>query len=236
MANEIKSFSVDEITEAPLVVDAIYEALGGSMAYEPLSRMFKCANQGGFRAVKSKTGGFKYIILYSSLDDVDWPDALDIYNGVVTYYGDNKKPGHDIHETPLGGNRILRDYFEALHSGNRSRIAPIFFFTKGAKARDVVFRGLLVPGAAHLHENEDLVAIWKSKNNQRFQNYKATFTILDTDTISRSWIEELIKDADLLTHAPDAWKKWKKSNLYPKPLRAERVVLHRNKKISYRIP
>lgn len=230
MANEIKSFSVDEITEAPLVVDAIYEALGGSMAYEPLSRMFKCANQGGFRAVKSKTGGFKYIVLYSSLGDADWPDTVDIYNGIVTYYGDNKRPGHDIHETPVGGNRILRDYFEALHSGDRKKIAPIFFFTKGTKARDAVFRGLLVPGAAHVRENEDLVAIWKSKNDQRFQNYRATFTILDTGSISRSWIDNLISERDVLSYAPNAWIKWKNSSLQPKPLKAERVVLHRTKK------
>ena len=152
-------FSNNELSSCPLVIDSAYEAPGGSMSYEPLSKIFGCANQGGFRAVKDGKRGYKFIVLYSSLDDIDWPDSVDIFGGLVTYYGDNKRPGNDIHKTSLGGNRILREYFDYLHSEERHKIAPIFLFSKGIKGRDAVFRGLIVPGGENLGENEDLVAV-----------------------------------------------------------------------------
>lgn len=35
------------------------------------------------------------------------------------------------------------------------------------------------------------MAIWKSVDGQRFQNYKAFFTILDINRIAREWLLEL---------------------------------------------
>ncbi len=229
MRSDFKAFKSEEIVDAPLIIDAVYEALGGSMVYEPLSRMFKCSNQGGFRAVKNGESGYKFIILYSSLDDHDWPDSIDIHSGTVVYYGDNKRPGNSIHSTPIGGNKILRNYFDFLHSGCRGDISPIFFFTKGAKARDVVFRGLLVPGATHISENEDLVAIWKSKEGKRFQNYRAIFTVLDAGTIHRKWIDSLASGKPSSQYAPKSWLEWKASSSPPRALITERIATHRSK-------
>ena len=78
-------------------------------------------------------------MLFSSLGDPDWPDLVDYYYGMVTYFGDNKKAG-DLHETPQRGNQLLRDWFDALHQGELKKIPPIFFFTKGMAGKDVLFR------------------------------------------------------------------------------------------------
>ncbi len=72
-------------------------------------------------------------VLYSSLDSPDWPDALDQEAGIVTYYGDNKRPGRDLHSTPKGGNELLRFSFDAIHStpARREDVPPFFLFTQG---------------------------------------------------------------------------------------------------------
>ena len=118
------------------------------------------------------------------MDDPDWPDFIDVYTGVFRYFGDNKKPGHDLHDTPRRGNRLLQSCFTALHNptGQGVKIPPFLIFTKGQKGRDVVFRGLAVPGV-EADPADDLVAIWRSKKGERFQNYRAKFTILDTGTV-----------------------------------------------------
>jgi hypothetical protein len=36
--------------------------------------------------------------------------------GQFVYFGDNKTPGHELHETGRGGNRILRRIFDLLHA------------------------------------------------------------------------------------------------------------------------
>jgi hypothetical protein len=35
----------------------------------------------------------KLVVLYSSMNDPDWPDFLDLTPGTFTYFGDNKRPG-----------------------------------------------------------------------------------------------------------------------------------------------
>ena len=93
--------------------------------------------------------GATLLILYTDLADPDWPDYLDVDLGHFTYYGDNKRPGHALHETPRGGNRALRDLFDAVHANppQRETLPPIFVFSKTRPGRRVVFRGLAVPGA-----------------------------------------------------------------------------------------
>jgi Restriction endonuclease AspBHI N-terminal len=72
----------------------------------------RSGNQGGFRYKKHPSGkGYLFLILYTDLADPDWPDHLDVDLGRFTYYGDNKRRGHALHETSRGGNRALRDLF-----------------------------------------------------------------------------------------------------------------------------
>jgi hypothetical protein len=94
---------------ADLIIDAVYEGEpGGSLAGEPLSRLLSgIGNMGGFRAA-GRGDDKKYVVLYTSGEDKDWPDHLDLSTGQFIYFGDNKTPGHELHDTAPGGNRILR--------------------------------------------------------------------------------------------------------------------------------
>ena len=105
----------------------------------------------------------------------DWPDILDLNTRQFIYYGDNKTPGHELHDTGPGGNRILRRVFDLLHSSppSRSQIPPFFIFKKYptlSAARTVQFKGLAVPGFSVLPSTSDLFAVWKTSKGQRFQN------------------------------------------------------------------
>lgn len=174
---------------------------------------------GGFR-VSGKGPDKKLVVLYTSGEDKDWPDTLDLSTGQFVYFGDNKTPGHELHDTKPGGNNILRRVFELLHANppDRTKIPPFFVFMKyptEASARSVQFKGIAVPGYSGLPATSDLVAVWKTTEGKRFQNYRATFTILDGGTIARRWIEEITAGRPLMTDAaPDAWKKWVASGQY----------------------
>lgn len=223
-----RSFPFSILETADLIVDAVYEGgTKGNTGDDPLGKLIPGAgNQGGFRSV----GGWnapRLAILYSSMDDPDWPDFIDIYTGVFTYFGDNKKPGFDLHDTPRGGNKLLQSCFAILHNAPDTRIGipPFLVFTKGARGRDVVFRGLAVPGIED-DPADDLVAIWRSKKGERFQNYRAKFTILATGTVSRTWINALKAGDPLNLSAPSAWRKWVEKGVYA-PLCAEPVREYR---------
>jgi len=195
----------ENLSKADLYVDAVYEGgNAGHIGDDPISKLLGCGNQGGFRYSGSTKSAIKFCVLYSSLREPDWPDRLDLESGRFIYYGDNRTPGDDLHK-PIG-NRILRQVFDDLHSGRRDKIPPFFIFTKGARGRDVIFRGLAVPGA--LSVREDLLAVWRSKDGKRFQNYRAVFTILDVPHVRRAWIQDLQNGHVYTDNAPDAWKEW----------------------------
>jgi Restriction endonuclease AspBHI N-terminal/Restriction endonuclease len=210
----------DALSQSDLVVDAVYEGgHSGHTGDDPISKTLKGAgNQGGFR-----TAGIgqdkKFVVLYTSGEDGDWPDTLDLNTGQFIYYGDNKTPGHELHETGPGGNRILRHVFELLHSSPSSRalIPPFFVFKKyptPTSARSVQFKGLAVPGFSGLPFTSDLVAVWKTSKGQRFQNYRAVFTVLDIPVVPRLWLDELSKGENAVASAPDAWSEWVRGGHY----------------------
>lgn len=226
--NDRRVFFCAELGSADLIVDACYEGgRHGNAKDDPLSPLLGTSNQGGFRYLGEKEKP-TMIVLTSTLADPDWPDALDITVGRFTYFGDNKRPGSDIHETRRFGNQLLRDLFDALHSGERERIPPILLFTSAGYYRDLIFRGLAVPGADGLSSNDDLVAVWKSSGDSRFQNYRAIFTILDVPIITRDWLENIQKGKTHIPSAPKAWRNWVEKGRYL-PLVAKRSVLVRNK-------
>lgn len=222
-----------DLAGTDLIVDAIYEgAADGQLSAEPLSKLLPgIGNMGGFRAA-GKGPDKKFVVLYTSGEDKDWPDTLDLSTGQFVYFGDNKTPGHELHETAPGGNKILRRVFELLHGSppERARIPPFFVFMKyptEASARSVQFRGIAVPGFASLPSTSDLVAVWKTTDGKRFQNYRATFTILDCGTISRKWIEDVTSGIPMPDDVPDAWKRWTKTGQY-RALTAEPTTIIRN--------
>src|SRR5262245_49014203 len=209
MGNQRK-FAFGDLATADLIVDAVYEGgNSGNFRDDPIAPLVGGGNQGGFRYLGTISPfAVRICALYSDLADLDWPDRLDPETGRFTYYGDNKTPGGGLHETSRQGNEILRQVFDAVHANHRAIVPPIFVFTKGARGRDVVFRGLAVPGSPSVSHTEDLVAIWKTRGTRRFQNYRATFTVLDAATVERSWIDDLKAGTDSTTHAPKAWLTW----------------------------
>jgi len=219
-------FQHSELSNADLIVDAVYE--GGeanNLSAAPLPDLLNVGTNGGFRPVRCPTESqkYSYVVLYTTFNDPDWPDNLDVQNGIFTYYGDNKNPGSTIHDK--NGNKILRDVFHNLHRGERQTIPPFFVFSKG-DGWDRKFRGLAVPGDHLENQSEDLVALWKVKNENRFQNYKATFTILNVGQLPRAWISDLEAGSFLTENTPDAWAEWRERGSYD-PLQAERTKDHR---------
>jgi len=225
----------EDLAEADLTVEAVY--LGGSagtVADDPLGKLLPgVGNQGGFRYAGSRLKReLRAVVLYSSGTDTDWPDALDRETGLFTYFGDNRVPGKELHATPRGGNDILRWCFSRLHTGShhRSTIPPFFIFSKAnpGAGRSVRFLGLAVPGAPDVQPSDDLVAIWRTAKDQRFQNYRATFTILDAASISRAWINELAAGITLGTACPEPYRHWVEHGVYT-PLASPRVIQFRTK-------
>ena len=215
----MKRISFDQLTTSSLVVDAVYEGgSSGNAGDDPISKLLKgTGNQGGFR-VSGSFGSWKWIVLYTSGEDSDWPDTLDTLTGEFVYYGDNKTAGHELHETNQGGNKVLRELFTKAHSSNRPlEVPPIFIFKKHPTAfskRSVQFLGLAVPGTNDKTATEDLTAVWKSTKGERFQNYRAIFTVLNAPEINREWIDSLRDGQDITVHAPNSWTEWKFKGLY----------------------
>ena len=221
-----KIFKFAELKEADLIIDAIYEGgNSGNAGDDPISKLMGCGVQGGFRQ-KGTLTDIKFCVLYSDPSKKEWPDDLNSERGQFIYFGDNQKPGHELHQTPKKGNLILQNSFANLHSSNRNKIPPFFIFTKVKDSgRAVSFRGLAVPGAANIAPTDDLVAVWKSYEGQRFQNYKSVFTILNEPTIKRGWIDSL-SDCLLGKSAPRTYKAWVETGKN-EPLLAPRTVSHR---------
>ncbi len=226
----MQRFPFTHLDSSDLVVDAIYEGgRSGNAGDDPLPRLVGVSNQGGFRYLGSKETP-RLIVLTSSFNDPDWPDNLDRETGILTYFGDNKHPGRALHETPRHGNLLLRDMFNAAHAQppRRSVIPPVLVFGNAGSFRDMLFLGLAVPGASELHAMEDLVAIWKIAGGQRFQNYRAALTVLDTSCVSRNWLNDIKAGSPLSPNCPLAWKQWVKAGAYA-PLKAIRSVEHRTR-------
>ena len=120
-----------------------------------------------------------------------------------------ERRGKSILDTPRKGNELLELVFECLNSkdGSIQNMPPFLIFKKGAIGWDVQFLGLAAPGNPRISPDKDLVAFWRTMNGQRFQNYEAYFTILNTSEIDKKWLNMLIYDHDnSLKYAPDVWK------------------------------
>ena len=98
MSPKTRRYSFDELSSADLVVDAYYESGSfNDVRDDPINPLVGGGNQGGFRYIGRATRfPMRHCVLYSQLDDPDWPDRLDETSGFFTYYGDNKSPGRGL--------------------------------------------------------------------------------------------------------------------------------------------
>ena len=219
-----------DLSLADLVVDTVYQGgTAGNVSDDPIRHLVPVGNAGGIRLNGPVTKP-KLVALVTSGEDLDWPDYLDVQAGVLTYYGDNKTGGRDLHDTPRNGNLVLRNLFDAAHGSAKQRtaVAPVLVFSKTGTGRDHRFLGLAVPGTAATTYADDLIGIWRSKDRHRYQNYKATFTILDVGVISRAWIQDVIHGYLDSPNAPTAWQTWR-NGAVPQALQAPQVVEHRSR-------
>lgn len=206
----------EDLENSDLIVDCIYK--GGTapnISSEPFHKLIPgCENSGGFRKKLREDGSKKYayIVLYTSMEELEWPDFLEEETGIFRYYGDNRQPGRTLTDTKKKGNLILEKTFELLNGVKNLRdIPPFFVFKKAGNGRDVQFLGLAAPGNPNISPDKDLIAFWRTVKDKRFQNYEAYFTILNTgkSPISKKWINSLIYDHENnLDYAPDVWKKF----------------------------
>jgi len=227
------AYAFEDLSSVDLIVDAIYgSGPGSSFGNEPINPLMRVGtrsvgNRGGFRAAGTRSDGYDLVVLHTTGKQIDWPDTLDRRSGLFSYFGDNKEPGRELHDTKPGGNRILRDVFASVHSGKRES-PPFFIFESSGSRRDVTFLGLAAPGGAALSSDGDLVAIWRTTEGKRFQNYRAAFTVLDAPTISRKWLAEIYAGEQLGEHCPEAWRRWRTTGSYL-ALTAPRTVEYRSK-------
>jgi hypothetical protein len=227
----MKAVEQESLGTVDLIVDAIYQGgRKGNAGDDPLPRLMRVDSQGGFRYRGKVKGKLELLVLTTSMNDPDWPDALDPETGIFTYFGDNKKPGRDLHDTGRDGNLILKTIFEdgRASAEDRKNVPPVFLFASAGVGRDVRFLGLAVPGASDLEASEELVAIWRNAKGQRFQNYRARFTVLDAARISRRWIESIIAGLPDHSLAPQAWLAWRNTGRR-KPLVAARTLEYRSR-------
>jgi hypothetical protein len=158
--------------------------------------------------------------------------SLDRETGLFTYFGDNRKPGKTLLDTPRGGNAILEWSFARTHGAGKDRalVAPFLVFAKAnpGEGRAVRFLGLAVPGGQDVHPVDDLVAVWRTSGELRFQNYRATFTILDEATVSRQWLDEISQGTRLGPACPDSYRDWVETGAY-RPLASPRNIQYRTK-------
>lgn len=226
----MQSFGFDALQLCELVVDAVYQGgRTGNAGDDPFPRLLSVSNMGGFR-YRGSLERLELVVLTSSMGDPDWPDAIDRETGIFTYYGDNKKPGRALHDTPRNGNALLSRVFELAHGGaeGRAAVPPIMVFTSAGEWRDVVFLGLAVPGTSDVFAGEDLVAIWRTASGRRFQNYRARFTILDVPVVPRAWIADIVKGRTLSENTPAPWRNWVATG-HARALVTKRSIEHRSK-------
>lgn len=222
--------------DADLIVDEVYGgSRNGNSSDDPLSDLLGVDNGAGFRHIGKRPGidTLKLLVLKTSFSDINWPDALDTEKGLFVYYGDNRKP-RELHDTPRQGNLILRNLFDEAHKTSHSTcFPPILLFGNTGVFRDVRFLGLAVPGAEGMGADDDLVAVWRtSREGIRFQNYKATFTILDIARVPRLWIND-VKRGDSLSspHAPKVWTDWVRTRKF-KSLKSAPIVIVRSRQVQ----
>ena len=111
----------DQLADADLILDRVYRGgVAGNSGDDPLARLLPVGNQGGFRTYGSRAKDeVRLAVLYTSGAEPDWPDQLDVHTGVFTYFGDNRSPGRELHDTPRKGQPAAEPGLRAGSPGRR---------------------------------------------------------------------------------------------------------------------
>lgn len=225
----LTSVEIRGIALQDLRVDAVYRNTGRwNNPDDVFNRLFRFFDKGinntsGFRPKSTADGDSDicksaFCLLITNFEEPEWPDQLDRESGIFTYFGDNRKPGRAINQTNLGGNRLLERVYTQLHTGTRSGIQPFLVFENVQQndGRYMKFLGLACPGAQGVSALEDLTAVWRVQQNDRFPNYRAIFTILRQEIVHRAWLEDLVAGVAPVKskYCPPTWRTWVRSGRY----------------------
>lgn len=114
---DLQAVEFDNLAGADLFVDRTYRGgSAGGTRDDPLSKLLPVGNQGGFRSAGSPTrDSVKLAVLYTTGSEPDWPDTLEPFTGIFTYYGDNRSPGRALEESRPKGNLLLSRAFGWAH-------------------------------------------------------------------------------------------------------------------------
>lgn len=192
---------------ADLNLGRIYE--GGPQPHvgaDPLHRLVAVGNSGGIRYKNAKgTRRPALCALFTTGDVSEWPDGLDSA-GRYVYFGDQRTPGKDIHDTSLRGNQLLAAVDSNSRRGQEGRllVPPFLLFEKTGHGRDVRFEGVLVPAS----QDAWLRVERRSSPDGEYVNYRATFARLPVRAASRSWINDLLSGVSNGPAAPAPWIHW----------------------------
>ena len=87
-------YTYEQLKEAPFVIDAIYKGGHYKTARDEVLHILvpKTNVQGGFRYtyVEGNKDEFAFIVIFTSMSELAWPDYYDEETGLFRYYGDNK--------------------------------------------------------------------------------------------------------------------------------------------------
>jgi hypothetical protein len=92
----------------------------------------------------------------------------------------------------------------------------------------MIFRGMIIPKTNEVANSEELISVWRSSYGQRFQNYRARFTVLDATEIDLRWIRSILEGIELVDLAPEAWRRWLDEGVI-NALEAPRTLEYRKK-------
>jgi hypothetical protein len=182
----------------------------GTIGDDPISKVFKVGNAGGFRARGSATTT-RFVVLFSNGQEELWPDADLEDKTKFVYYGDNKAPNSDFLVTPHSGNQILRRAFNLAADEVTRSATPIFALVrKTGSGRDATFIGLGVPSVTTGNPESGLEIIETRQPTGLVRNYRATFELLPVTTWLRSDFENYINSSDekAFHFAPKEYKEW----------------------------
>ena len=102
----------EDLPESDLIVDCVYKGGAASnLKGEVLSKLIPGSpNLGGFRKIYCKENKSKiaYVVLFTTMSELEWPDFLDVETGVFRYYGDNATPGRRSRTRPGRETRFLK--------------------------------------------------------------------------------------------------------------------------------
>ena len=212
MSSKLPPVAYSDLALADLATHRTYR--GGPQPHvgaDPLHPLVGVGNSGGFRAkALQDRSAIAFCVLFSTGAVSEWPDGWSS-DGDYVYYGDQRKPGLDVLETPRKGNQLLADIALLMKRGERGRssVPPLLLFEKDGpdRGRDVRFEGLLVPAST----DPWLTVERRTQPSGELSNYRALLSPLPVAMLTRAWLTDIRNGCPHSPNAPDPWIRWVKT-------------------------